>query len=238
MDLQDLSQEFARTMPLGELIQRCTAETERFFQRAGNHDNQYCFELWRRALAEQNDMAWAEIYQRYQSLVLGWIAAHPQFAATEEESGYFLNAVFAAMWKSCPPERFTHFPNLPATLAYLKSCVHTTIANHLRKRRVAYVAIVDDVTPGTHDPLATVVLDQSARTELWQLLNSLLHSEKEQLVMDLFFIQGMKPRAIYAQYEEQFTSVQEVYRVKQNLMERLSRNVELHQFYTTLRENG
>lgn len=229
----------ARTQDLSleDLTQRCAAETERFFRRAGTHDNQYCFELWRRAFAERNDDAWSRLYHQYQGLVVGWICDHPQFTATEEESGYFLNAVFAGMWKSCPPERFANFPDLPAVLAYLKSCVHTTIVNHLRKRRVPYTTIADELTGSADDTMSTLVLDRLARAEMWQLLSSLLHTEKEQLLTDLYFIQGMKPRVIYAQYHEHFASIQEIYRVKQNLMERLSRSAELQQFYKELREN-
>ena len=227
----------SREMSLEELAQRCANETERFFRRAGSHDNQYCFELWRRAFAERNDAAWSTIYRQYHSLVIGWICEHPQFAATDEEAGYFLNAVFAAMWKSCPAERFANFADLPAVLAYLKSCVHTTIVNHLRKRRVARVSIVEELIGSADDGMAIGVLNRMARAELWHLLNSLLHTENERLLTELYFVQGLKPRTIYAQYSTQFASIQEVYRVKQNLLERLSRSAELQQFYKELREN-
>ncbi|MEZ4615037.1 MAG: hypothetical protein R2867_05915, partial [Caldilineaceae bacterium] len=215
------------------------AETERFFRRGGGHDNRYCFELMRRALVERNEAAWSMIYQQYHSLVTGWICDHPQFRTTDEESAYFLNGVFASMWKACTPERFANFPDLPAVLAYLKSCVHTTIINHLRKRRLPVTAMTEELvgTP-VEDGLAGAVLDKMARTDLWQLLDSLLHGEKERFVTELYFIQGMKPRAIYEQHADLFATIQDVYRTKQNLLERLSRNADLQQFYADLRENG
>jgi len=227
----------SRELSLEELAHRCAVETERFFRRAGDHDNQFCFELWRRAFVERNDAAWANIYQQYDSLVTGWICDHPQFAVTNEETGYFLNAIFAAMWKSCPPERFDNFLDLPAVLAYLKSCVHTTIVNHLRKRRVPHTPLSEKLLGLADDRLAGAVLDKIARAELWHLLDSLLHTEKEQLLAELYFVQGLKPRGIFAQYGEHFESIQDVYRVKQNLLERLSRNAELQQVYRDLREN-
>ncbi|MCB0063394.1 MAG: sigma-70 family RNA polymerase sigma factor [Caldilineaceae bacterium] len=225
-------------LSLDELAQRCAAETERFFQRAGAQDNGYCFELMRRAFVERDDAAWDKVYAQYQGLVTGWIVAHPQFAATDEESAYFLNAVFTSMWKSCTPERFSRFPDLPALLAYLKSCVHTNIANHLRKRRVPVATMHEESTDvmAAHG-MAGGVLDKLARAELWQLLDTLLHNDKERLITDLYFIQGLKPRTIYEQAAAHFASIQEVYRVKQNLMERLSRNAELQQFCADLREN-
>ena len=230
-------------LSLEELTQRCAAETERFFRRVGGHDNQFCFELFRRAFAERNDAAWAKLYHQYHGLVTGWICEHPQFASADEEPDYFANGVFTSMWKACPPERFANFPDLPAVLAYLKSCVHTTILNHTRKRRPAVAEISEELvgTPhsaGTTDPMAGAVLNKLARTELWHLLDSLLHNDKERLVTELYFIQGMKPRMIYDQHGDRFATVQEVYRIKQNLMERLSRNTDLQQFYADLRENG
>ncbi len=228
-------------LSLDELATRCAAETERFFRRVGEYDNQFCFELFRRALAERSDAAWNKLYAQYHSLVMGWIHEHPQFVVANEEPDYFLNGVFTSMWKACTPERFTNFPDLPALLAYLKSCVHTTIINHTRKRRPALAEISEELVGAHHDrttdPMAGAVLDKLARTELWHLLDSLLHNENERLVTELYFIQGMKPRMIFEQHGDRFTSVQEVYRVKQNLMERLSRNSALQQFYADLREN-
>jgi len=226
-----------------ELAHRCAAETERFFRRVGGHDNRFCFELFRLALADRNDAAWSKLYEQYRGLVTGWIHEHPQFAMANEESDYFLNGVFTSMWKACTPERFVNFADLPALLAYLKSCVHTTIINHSRKRRPPLAEISDELVGAspvseTTDPMAGALLHQLARTELWHLLDTLLHNDKERLVTELYFIQGMKPRLIYEQYHEHFTNVQEIYRVKQNLLERLSRNTALQDFYTELRENG
>ena len=207
-------------VPLEELAQRCAVETARFFRRAPSHDNQFCYELLRRAFAERNEAAWGKVYAQYQSLVIGWIVEHPQFAATDEEAAYFLNSVFASMWRACSPERFTNFPDVPAVLAYLKSCVHTTIINYLRKRRPPVTAIQEELLAArTGDGMATLVLNQLARAELWHLLDSLLNNEKERLIINLCFIQGMKPRLIYEQHEATFASIQEVYRVKQNLLE-------------------
>ena len=139
------------------------------------------------------------------------------------------------------PDRFANFSDLPALLAYLKSCVHTTILNHTRKRRPAVAEISEELvgvpSAGATDPMAGAVLHKLARAELWHLLETLLHTNNERLVTELYFIQGMKPRMIYEQHSDHFANVQEVYRVKQNLMERLSRNTALQQFYADLREN-
>ncbi len=217
---------------LKTIAKRCAEETERFFRQLA-YDGQYCFELFRQALAERNEQAWDYLYQQYEALVVGWVTQHPQFNVTEEDADYFVNGIFTSMWKSCTPERFARFPNLPATLAYLKSCVHTNIANHMRKQRPPQTELNDEVTDSQQlaEPAPTAaVLEQLARDELWHLIRTLLKNPKESRVMDLYFVKGMKPREIYELHASEFVSVQEVYRIKQNLMERLSRNDELRAF--------
>ncbi len=229
-------------LSIEELARHCAAETERFFRKVVP-DNRFCFELFRRAFVERSNAAWDRLYAQYTPLIIGWIREHPQAGVADEGIDYFVNGVLSSMWKSCTPERFARFGDLPAVLAYLKSCVHTTIYNHLRKRRPVLAEISEELTaltPTTQAAATPVgaVLDQMARTELWQLLESLLHNEKERMVTDLYFIQGLKPRVIYELHSERFATIQEVYRVKQNLMERLGRNADLQQFYADLRENG
>jgi hypothetical protein len=233
--------DLSKTLSLEELAQRCTTETERFFRRVGEQDNRFCYELFRRAFADRNDAAWSKLYQQYKSLVVGWILEHPQFGVTEEESDYFVNSAFTSMWRACPPERFVQFADLPAALAYLKSCVHTTILNYTRKRRPQMLDINEELLANTTAPASTptsIVLDKLERAALWQLLDPLLHNEKERIVMEESFIHGVKPRQLYEQYTDHFATIQDVYRTKQNLLERLSRNHDLQQFYADLRENS
>lgn len=219
---------------LGAIAKRCAEETERFFRQLA-YDGQYCFELFRQALSQRNEEAWGYLYHQYESLVSGWITQHPQFRLTQESTDYFVNGIFTSMWKSCTPERFALFPNLPATLAYLKSCVHTNISNYMRKQQLPQVDLNDEQTEhkSSTAPLPTVtVLDQMERDELWHVIQDLLKNDKEARVMDLYFVKGLKPREIHSQHPDEFESVREVYRIKQNLMERLARNSELRDFYT------
>lgn len=215
-----------------QLAQRCAEETERFFGKRQAPDNRFCFELFRRAFVEKSEAAWECVYQNYQPLVASWIREHPQLMLSGEEVDYFLNGVFTAMWRSCTAERFARFGELPSVLAYLKSCVHTVIFNHTRKQHPPTTHMHEELIeqPGS-PPTTHAVLDKMARAELWRLLDSLLNSEKERMVLELHFINGLKPREIYETQEAHFANIQDVYRVKQNLLERLSRNESLRAFY-------
>ena len=110
-------------LPLDHLAQRCGEETERFFQRQ-HHQDGFCFELFRRALAEKSETAWGFVYGQYQSLVAGWVRDHSLFRYCDEEVDYFINEAFFRMARACTPAKFVRFSRLPQLLAYLKACVH------------------------------------------------------------------------------------------------------------------
>jgi hypothetical protein len=54
-----------------------------------------------------------------------------------------------------------------------------------------------------------------------------LHDEKERRVVYGSFVLALKPRELYAQFQDTFRDVNEVYRVKENVLARLRRDAEL-----------
>ena len=219
-------------LDLEQLAARCAEETARFFQNRAVHDNAFCFEIFRRAIVLRSDAAWEAIYKQYQTLIRHWVLAHPQFGAAAEEADFFVNAALASMWRACPPQRFTRFPSLPALLAYLKSCVHTAILNQVRRSGPPQSQWLEESGDGrSTTEFSTEILDKLQRQELWRMLQELLSNEKERLVLELSVMKGFKPREVHALHRETFTTVREVYRVKRNLIERLSRNPRLLAFH-------
>src|SRR4051794_22147972 len=51
-------------LDLTVLMRRCLAESDRFY-RGRTHDTRFAYELFRRAIVEQNDVAWEYIYTHY-----------------------------------------------------------------------------------------------------------------------------------------------------------------------------
>ena len=56
--------------------------------------------------------------------------------------------------------------------------------------------------------------------------------EQERLLVCLMYVHGLKPSEVCAGYARLFPSVEDVYRVKRNLLERLRRNRRLRASYT------
>jgi hypothetical protein len=72
-----------------------------------------------------------------------------------------------------------------------------------------------------------MVIGYERRQKFWGIVLGRLHDEKERLVIDESFVLGLKPREIYDKYPQKFTDVDEVYKIKQNILARLRRDPEL-----------
>jgi hypothetical protein len=70
-------------------------------------------------------------------------------------------------------------------------------------------------------------LDHVHRQEFWDRIDARLRNEKERRVVYGSFVLALKPRELYAQFREAFRDVNEVYRVKENVLARLRRDTEL-----------
>jgi DNA-directed RNA polymerase specialized sigma24 family protein len=220
-------------LTLTGIAHRCAQETELFFQHR-QYDPRYCFELFRRAIAQCSHAAWELVYRQYRPLVAGWVARHIAFPVSGERVGYFVNRAFEKMWSALTPDKFDLFPNLRSVLRYLQMCVHSVIVDHMRLREHETLRL-DEQLPAAPNPAAGSTVEGTAlarlrREDLWNYLNQRLKSEQERCVLYGTFVLALKPRDLYVQYKSAFRDVQEVYRVKENVIARLRRDSELKQF--------
>jgi hypothetical protein len=223
---------------LTERASRCATETERFFQ-GKNYDPSDCFELFRQAILERNQQAWEAVYGQYQTLVGRWVQQHPGFELSGEETLYFVNRAFEKIWVALTPEKFRNFTELRALLGYLKMCVHSVITDHSRSHKLAeLVELAEEAGYEEREPgpsLEERVLERADRQKFWETLYARLNSEKERQVIYGSFFLNLKPRELYDQFRNQFTNVDEVYLIKQNVLARLRRDP---QFMELLRIRG
>ena len=77
-------------------------------------------------------------------------------------------------------------------------------------------------------------LADSNRVRFWQWLEGRLKDDLERAVMHGCFVLDMKPRELAAAKGSAFGSVAEVYRIKQNVLERLRRDPEIRDYLEAL----
>jgi DNA-directed RNA polymerase specialized sigma24 family protein len=211
----------------------CAQESDRFFRRQ-EHDPRYCFELFRRAVYQRNEFAWELVYAQYQPLVRGWVERHSLSATADEETQYFVNRAFEKMWTALTPQKFGNFPDLKSVLGYLQMCVHSVIVDHLRSKERATLLDDERFSAIADEGQSTVerqVGSRLDRGELWRQLNERMRNDKERKIIYGSFVLAMKPREIFAQFSDSFDNIEEIYRVKENVMARLRRDKELKKIF-------
>jgi hypothetical protein len=215
---------------LSEVARRCHEETERFFQRLV-HDTKFCYELFRRALAQRDDDAFELLMANYRGLVTSWVRRHPKFSQTGEAPDLFANTAFERLWIAIPPARFMRFTDLRALLKYLQICVHSSVADHMRGIEPTLSLEPDNPDAPLREPASPEpALSGAEKAEVWAAVLAEMRTQKERVVLQCCFALRMKPSEAYEEYPSIFASVQDVYRTKQNVIERLRRNEALRKF--------
>ena len=214
-------------LPVSELATLLAIETKRFLEGLES-DGLPGLALFTVAITERSDDAWACIYQQYAPLVLTWVDQHQSAAPLLSQDGRapLVNAAFAKFSQAVTPAKIEKFDALPAVLKYLKMCVHSVISDELRSRQARrYEETLDlvEYEPAADDPADEVVSSISAQG-LWQVIQEELNSEEERALIYLVYVEGMKPSDISSRHNQRFPTVEDVYRVKRNVLERLRRN--------------
>jgi DNA-directed RNA polymerase specialized sigma24 family protein len=210
------------------LSQHCALENARF-QRGQPSDPRYAYELFRRALAERDDVAWECLYQQYRGLVERWVRNNAAFGGCTESSENLAGEAFARFWRAIPPERFERFPTTAALLHYLQMCASCVVIDGARARTAARLMSSELLAAeeGLHAPPDEEVIAHMEREEFWGYIATRLNGEAERAVVFDSFIKGMKPREIYDARRGLFASVNDVYLAKRNVLDRLGRDVGL-----------
>ncbi len=215
-----------RSLSLAGITHRCQQESERYFRRQPN-DPIYCYELFRRAIFDRSEAAWALIYHQYTPLVSGWIERHSGFARSGEDASYFLNRSFEKMWSAIQPEKFARFPDLKSLLRYLQLCVHSVIIDHVRTEEFVALEEPTVVLAGVEVP----IIDQLQQQAFWQQIQRRLSDEREQQLLYYRYALGLKPRQVCEHFPNEFPDINEVYSMTQNMLARLRRDEELRQLF-------
>jgi DNA-directed RNA polymerase specialized sigma24 family protein len=196
------------------------------------HDDSY--ELFRRAVVERDTEAWAVIATRYRNLLINWATRCRAHLAAGERSEDLADRALARAWAALLPERFGSFPNTATLLGYLRTCVTATVIDAARAQ-AAHDRAVHSVEQDAVPTPEQITLARLGRDELWQLVNRLITSEAERVVVVERFVFDLPPRAIQARHPALFPDVSVVYASIRNLCERLRRNQDFRRYYAERR---
>lgn len=220
-----------RLIPLAELATTCREETERFLRREPSRDD-FCFEIFRRAVCDRFQPAWDAVFAQYQGMVLAWVRRHPVAANTREDDTFWVNRTFDRFWTAVGPERFGAFPSMAAVLRYLKMCAHSVLLDEMRARNATgRTPLTEDVADQIEAPdIADHAVSQLAGSDLWDAILEEVQDEAERHVAYECFVLDLKPREVQERHPHLYATVGDVYRIKRNLLDRLRRNTAIRAF--------
>lgn len=224
-------------LSLDDLAGKCSQETNRYL-RHQSHDTRFCFELFRRAILENNETAWQALIIQYRPLlargVNGWAARHPNFPLTREDMEEFVSEGFERFWKYFTPEKFDKAQSLANVLSYLQSCTDGAVRDSWRK--MCHRQFDQELDAETDDEVRdskksqTLPDEDFQNSELWHLIRSKSNGQAEFIAIYASINLGLSPREILIEYSELFHNIKEIYQYKANFFARLGRDSDIRDF--------
>ena len=221
LDVRDLPELPLHLMSVTELADRCMSEINNYRNGEPSGD-QYSVELFRRALILRDALAWEIVQQRFNALILQWMRSHPMrnVASRFDSDENYVAQAFTRFWQATAVNQKIEFRSLAAVLRYLRATLNGTILDTLR----AYSRAREMPLPEPGETGELIAKEQDDGRELWGVIKSLIPDKRQQRVAYLLFHCRLKPREIVHYCSEEFSDVQEIYRLRCNIFERLLRN--------------
>src|SRR5690348_623404 len=97
-------------------------------------NDEYCLDMFHRALGQHDDFAWEFIQQHYWNMMLHWFQCHPKkdIASRFESAENYVALGFERFWQAVACNRQVRFTTLAAAMDYLRASLNGAILDTLR----------------------------------------------------------------------------------------------------------
>jgi hypothetical protein len=184
-----------------------------------NVDDQYCLELLHRTIVQ--DAHARKIIQRYfRELLCQWLHCHPKkevICQLNSEEHYITEAL-ERFWQVFSSHQLEASNSLVCALRYLRISLNSTIMETLRmfsRSQGIPTVEIEDAT----EPLAKL---DAMQCTCWEVIEHMLPNRRTHRLAYLLFYCGLKPKAIVSTYPQEFSDIQEIYRVWPAIAKQLS----------------
>jgi RNA polymerase sigma factor (sigma-70 family) len=220
-----------------ELAQRCVQETKLYLKQK-DHDPKYCFELFRRAIRNNDQNALEVVIVQYEPLVARWVnkwmEKYPNPPSFHDETQDFIAQAFERFCISFTPDKFDKSNSLAAVLRYLKMCAYGAFTDAWRKVHRIQLESLEEESRAREQEISEsepTPEELRQRKEFWQMIKKKAKDPKEYLVVYASFYLNYSPREILAEYPGEFKDIKEIYQHKANFLERLERDDDIKGFF-------
>lgn len=187
---------------------------------------QYTIELFRRAVIQHDPRARECVQQCFHETVLSWLRIHPlkETVCRFESEEHYVAQTFTRFWTVADVHQHGEFQSLASTLQYLQMSLNATLLDAVRTH-----AHPHNKPPLPEEEPVAYGRERSSREsggenqELWEMLQSLLPSQREQRLAYLLFHCGLKPSEIMHFCPQEFQSLEEIYQLRRTIVDRVLR---------------
>ncbi len=215
--------ELPGAMSLSALAERSMSEIDNY-RRGEPSNDQYSLEIFRRAMLERDNAAWTLLENRFKDFLLGSFRRHSKSEAASrlDSPENYVARAFARFWLAAVHNQRLEFTTLAAALRYLRGCLNSTILDALR----AYSRAKEVALPEPDFGWEPAVEDHDDGRDLWEALSGILPGERERRLAYLLYHCNLKPREIVRLCPQEFHKVEEIYRLRRNIIERVQRSAD------------
>ena len=168
------------------------------------------------------------LHEQYHDIVSVWFRRHTsrETALRYMNEEDYVARTFTRFWQAVRKSQ-PRFETLASALSYLQLCLTSTIMDTLRDFARPNLMPLPDYGQTNHSEEPQLEVEDSYHEgELWEILKSLLPSEREQRVAYLLIYCNLKPREIMRYSPGEFKNENEIYSLRRNIWERIMRNAD------------
>lgn len=206
-------------MSLIELHNRCKWEMEKFSRREPCTE-EYCLEIFHRALMLRDEHAWEVLVQRFSPTIIGWLRRHPyreEAARAHIQEKDYADLTIARLWVAARNQPL-EFHSLAGALRFLHKTLNAAVIDTIREIKskelpIQETAFVDPVEP-----------EEDESVERWEAIKRMLPDQREKRLAQLIFYCNLTPRDVVHFCSQEFSDIREVYKLKRSILDRLRRN--------------
>jgi len=185
------------------------------------YPDQYWLEMFRCALYENDQHSQRWLQQKFSVIILNWIHDHPKssIACQLRTEEHYINETFRCFWQTLLKQQKFDLPHLADVLSYLQVIMNGVILDTLR----------NNSSPQDVPLISTSMAGEAQSNEndsihdIWGLIEGKLSNTREGRIAYLLFQCALKPGEIVDRFPNEFSDVNEISRMRRNIMEILTR---------------
>jgi hypothetical protein len=186
-----------------------------------NMDDHYCLELLHRTIVQQDAHARKIIQRHFSELLYHWLHCHPkkEMICQLNSEEHYITEALERFWQVFSSGQLEASNSLVYALRCLRISLNSTIMDTLRtfSRSPGIPTVeIEDAT----EPLAKL---GDIQCTCWAGIEQMLPNRRTRRLAYLLFYCGLKPKAIVSTYPQEFSDIQEIYRLWPAIVHQLSR---------------